>query len=199
VRRAVSLLAAVLILTLAWPRPAAACSCVPPEPPPQAFTGAHAVFSGTVTQINPGGSLLAQWYDTVRQWLGLPITAGAQSVVVQVTQSWKGVQSTPIRVQTDGSSAMCGFPFTVGQQYVIYSYSGGGPLSASSCSRTAELSHATADLAYLQTLPTLTVQASASSGWLVWLGLGGAVVVAATLLTGAVWWVRRATQKKEAT
>jgi len=188
--RLVALLVLLTTVSLMAPRPAHACSCAMPPTPAVGFTQADAIFSGTVSQLNLG-SALGRLLEPVRQWLGLAPAPSAynQFAVVAVSQSWKGVRHSPVQVQTDGG-AMCGFPFVSGQRYLIYAHASGGGLSATICSRTAELGLAGTDLAYLRTLPALVVtQSPPGAGW-VWTALG-AGAAGLMLLAGVALALRR--------
>jgi hypothetical protein len=127
-----------------------------------------AVFTGTVTNIAGGGTGLARILDPIRRWLGLGITSSADpvSVTVQVQTAWKGVTTTPVLVQTAASGASCGYHFVTGRQYLIYAYGDGARLGTGLCTRTTVLSQAAADLAYLQTVPPLTVTPAPGAGLL---------------------------------
>ena len=139
---------ALLVLLLAPPSPAWACSCVPPDPPPIAFANMEAVFVGNVTQISdpswPGG--LVSSADPVR-------------VVLQVNDSWKGVTTATVLVETAVSGASCGYTFDVGRQYVVYAYDhdNNGVWATNMCTRTNDVANAAADLTYLNTLPKLAL------------------------------------------
>jgi protocatechuate 3,4-dioxygenase beta subunit len=67
-----------------------------------------------------------------------------------VLETFKGVpQSGTIEVTTAGTAAECGFKFVAGREYVVYaSRSADGRLTASTCSRTAPVERASADLGY---------------------------------------------------
>ena len=133
---------------LVAPSRAWACSCVPPDPPPIAFANMEAVFVGNVTQISdpswPGG--LVSSADPVR-------------VVLQVNDSWKGVTTATVLVETAVSGASCGYTFDVGKQYVVYAYDhdNNGVWATNMCTRTNDVANAAADLTYLNTLPKLAL------------------------------------------
>ncbi|MEK7324929.1 MAG: hypothetical protein AAB217_06690, partial [Chloroflexota bacterium] len=125
----------LLASLLAQPRPASACSCIPPDPPPVAFTNAHAVFVGSVTAINDPAWL-------ARTFPFLPIvysSADPVAVNFQVSDSWKGVTTTTVVIRTAVSGASCGYTFNVGRQYVVYAYQYSGELETNICTRTSEV------------------------------------------------------------
>jgi hypothetical protein len=53
---------------------------------------------------------------------------------------------------TGNGGGDCGYPFKVGQSYLVYAYEKSNKLHASLCSRTRLLSEASEDLLYLQNL-----------------------------------------------
>ena len=177
-------------LFLAAPaRPAWACSCAMPGGPDEAMHSAQAVFTGTVTGVNTTSRV--DFFALVREWLRLsPALYGLPDqvrVTLAVTGSWKGVTSTPVAVATGFGGGDCGYSFAAGQSYLIYAYGSGDGLTTHICTRTAEISQAAGDLAYLQTQPTLAVSparapvvwlcAAGGAGAALLLGLAGAAVV----------------------
>lgn len=197
-RSAWLLLGCALVLGLfAQPAPAHACSCVMPDPPAPAFTHTDAVFIGTTVgafDLKKGPS----WLDELQRWLGgsvMPIVYG-MGYTFSVQAAWKGVTTTEVLVHTGYGGGDCGLPFGMGQRYVIYAYqSSQGHLETNICTRTAEYSHASSDLAYLTTLPTLTLTpvVPASTPW-VGFCLGG-LVVGLLGLGGGVWALRQVKRK----
>lgn len=119
------------------------CQCNDePELPYDALNRAFAVFTGEVISIyrefNP---------DRTR-------------VKFRVEQSWKGARRSTISVFTSGTDAValfregitCGYRFTVGERYLVYSFrkrNQTGLSYVSDCSRTRRLSEAGEDLAVL--------------------------------------------------
>lgn len=113
-----------------------ACSCLMSDAPVKtqvktAKTGAVSVFSGEVLEITPS---VDQMSVTVR---------------IKVESIWKGARSSEKVITTARDSAACGFTFTVGQKYLIYTHGGVQSESVSNCSRTSQLSGAKKDIAYL--------------------------------------------------
>jgi len=142
--------AAALGGLLAWPQPAQACTCGLQHDPPKAFAEADAVFAGTVisitdltwvTKFDRLGAVSADFHPLLYR-----------RVALAVNETWKGVTTTPIVVRT------CGYPFTLGGQYVIYSYQSLDGLETDVCTRTKQIAGATVDLAYLHTLPSLPLR-----------------------------------------
>lgn len=107
-------------------RPAYACSCVRPPAPNQALADATVVFSGQVTNI-----------ERVK---------GRLNVTFHVDKHWKGEPAQSLIVQTFATTAMCGYPFKVGQIYLVYAKHRQGKLQTNQCSRTNLLSRAAEDL-----------------------------------------------------
>lgn len=99
----------------------AMCRCVPPPSVPRAFATADAVFQGKVIDIRPGRE--------------------DHRVRIRVTERWKGVRQDTVTVHTQPHSAVCGFKFVAGTEYVVYARRARAPetaLVASLCSRTRE-------------------------------------------------------------
>ncbi|HKZ71005.1 MAG TPA: hypothetical protein VJ020_13050 [Anaerolineales bacterium] len=176
-------IATLVALLLAQPSPAWACSCVLPDPPPIAFANTDAVFVGRVTQINdpswPG--IMASGADPVR-------------VVFQVNDSWKGVATTTVMVETAVSGASCGYVFDTGKRYVVYAYNDSGVWNTNMCTRTNYVTNAAADLAYLNTLPKLTLTATSSPISAVVYVIGAVVILAAVI--GGIWLARYARKQR---
>ncbi len=99
--------------------------------------------------------------------------------------------SPPARARHTPGSADCGFDFNVGDQYLVYAYDYTGALTTNICLRTAELSQAAADLAYLQSRTTLPVTQAASPLPVACLA-GAALLLGLVALTaGGLWFARR--------
>jgi len=189
-------LVATTVGTLLLPTgPVFACSCVPPEPPPTAFAQAKAVFVGTVTGIT-GQGLAPSLVELVRRWLSpsSPHAFYGRRVSVRVTDSWKGVTTANVELQTGYSSADCGYDFIVGNQYVIYAYQGQASLETNICRRTIDVASGASDLQYLQTLPKLGLTAAPSTPPLPLLFLSLGLLGGILLLT--VWARRRQLSKR---
>ncbi len=119
------------------------CQCSEePELPYDALNGAFAVFTGEVIAIDRAFNP-----DRTR-------------VKFRVEQSWKGTRHSTISVFTSGSDAIallregitCGYRFTVGERYLVYSFrkrNHSGLSYVSDCSRTRRLAEAEEDLALL--------------------------------------------------
>jgi len=97
------------------------CSCFPPPPPREAMQASAAVFDGTVARIerDPDAGPFAEL-----------------RVTFVVHTQWKGVTASPVRLVTQGDSAMCGYAFRLGQRYLVYADGSAGDLSVGLCSRT---------------------------------------------------------------
>jgi hypothetical protein len=175
------------------PRPAAACSCAPPSLPATAFAEMAAVFAGSVIHVGgTGGSSLARWLEPLRRLLGLAPMANAFAlkVDVQVITAWKGVTVTPIAILTSPGSGSCGYSFVAGRPYLIYAFDGQGGLNTNTCTRTAELGQAAADLAFLHNVAPLAVTPSNGTGSLAL--LTPMVVLALALAALIALWALRA-------
>ena len=96
-----------------------------------AYRGADAVFTGQVEAIS---SDIDSWDKVVR---------------FSVESAFKGVQGRTVEVFTNSSEASCGYPFSPGQRYFVYSKRDrDGKLREGLCGPTVRLGEANRDLAY---------------------------------------------------
>ncbi len=98
---------AALFLSTAGLLPASelrACSCTNDHTVLQEFGYAAAVFAGTVTNIQPLGD------------------GNNEIVTLTPTVRWKGGLDNPVQVITGLNPAICGFPFAVGQSYLVFAF-----------------------------------------------------------------------------
>ncbi len=131
---AVPAAALALAAALAAPPPAAACSCVEPGPPAAEAVRADAVFAGEVVGVEP----------VARQ--GLP----RLRVTFALTAVWKGVpEGDTVSVHTARDSSTCGYPFELGERYLVYAHATPDGLATGICSRTRRESAAAPDRAAL--------------------------------------------------
>ena len=126
---------------------AEACSCRGESSPAEAFTDAKLVFRGRVESFGKG-----------------PAAHVPRSVRFSVSRVWKGAVTAHHVIYTGFGGPDCGFPFEIGQEYVIYARSqryetdekgervGHFVPATSSCGRTATVATAEQDLTYLETL-----------------------------------------------
>lgn len=104
-----------------------------------------AVFSGEVVEIVP--------FHVEYESATVPRPPiGSRLVSIRIDRSWVGGSSGVVQVHTGKGDADCGFPFRVGEQYLVYARDVSGRLQASACSRTRLLSDAAEDLKYLDEL-----------------------------------------------
>jgi hypothetical protein len=141
-------LGALMAAMLARPRPAYACTCGLQYGPPEAYAHEDAVFIGTVTLITD-----MTWITSLDRY-GL-VTPNYHHYLYRraslvVNSAWKGVATSTVTLRT------CGYPFAPGTQYLIYAHHSPYGLETDVCTRTRPVPNATADLAYLQTLPHRT-------------------------------------------
>jgi hypothetical protein len=116
-----------------------ACSCVPPGSPSEALAKSTVVFAGKVVSIR-GFEVPAS---------GIVSTADLGTIELRVSTVWKGPVQETMFVTTVRDGAGCGFTFTEGQEYVVYSRSDATPPEVSLCSRTRLASNAQEDFAAL--------------------------------------------------
>jgi hypothetical protein len=126
---------------LLWPASdAAACSCVSGIPICESFWKTPIVFDGDVLRIE-------RIPDSAR-----PSAFRLRRLVTfTVNRAYRGGVEGTIQIATGSSGADCGYPFEVGDRYLVYAHDSGGTLSTGICSRTRPLSKAAEDLEYLET------------------------------------------------
>ncbi len=129
------------------PQSVIACSCIETPSVEDQFESSAAVFSGKVLEIEEGDI--------------------GKKVLIEVMESWKGVNQSQIIVNTPGQGPSCGFPFEKGEDYLLYAYSStalseddkDGTLQVNICSRSNVLEEAEEDVLILgggKTADTLT-------------------------------------------
>ncbi len=125
----------IALAGLAGAPTASACTCVEPPPPLEALEAADLVFAGLVIEIlEPDSSMFTRSFRFAAK------------------RRWKGPVTDTMRVETAWSSASCGYPFEVGETYLVYAYEGNvfaNPYSTNLCTRTRPLADAAEDLAAL--------------------------------------------------
>lgn len=127
------IVSSLLFAALGYAPRAYACSCMKLTPS-EGFTSSTTVFTGEVTDISKNEST----------------QFGGRAVTLRVKRLWKGEPKKTIEVHTAGSSAACGYPFKMGETYLVYAVSDeADPMRVSLCSRTAPVDQAKDDLSFL--------------------------------------------------
>ncbi|URN93769.1 MAG: hypothetical protein NAG76_18345 [Candidatus Pristimantibacillus lignocellulolyticus] len=108
-----------------------ACSCAYPQDAIEALEKSDAVFTGKVKGIKKS-TMNGNAFN---------------AVLIDVYDSWKGVQTTQFIVYTDWSS--CQFEFQQGEEYLLYSYKHEDKYIVMNCGRSTTLDSADADLKQL--------------------------------------------------
>ena len=124
-------------LVTLWSSPANACSCGTAGVCDAAWT-ADAVFVGHVVSIESSPT-------------------GGRMVQLALLEGFRGFRLTQVAVTTSGSEASCGYPFQIGESYVVFAHQApeNGALTVSLCSRTRPVASAAEDLAYLRSLTSI--------------------------------------------
>jgi protocatechuate 3,4-dioxygenase beta subunit len=120
---------------------AEACTCLAPGPPCQAFWDAAAVFVGRVESIATPSK---------------PSPTARRAVTFSVLESFRGVSSARVVVDTGRGGGDCGYGFKPGATYLVYAsrHSQTGELSTSICSRTRPIATASDDIEYGRAVTT---------------------------------------------
>jgi len=157
-----------------------ACSCIPPDPVDREFHKASAVFEGRVTDI---GQNFAFWR-----------TPPNTRISFEVARVWKGPTNRTITVQSSPNSASCGYEFTIGEEYLVYTH-GEQPLNVTLCSLTKSLADAQNDISQLNALVTPTSDLAEppiiNTDSPILLMMGGIVVLLLLGLATFFYWQRR--------
>lgn len=124
------------------PSAADACTCAGPRSACEATGGADAIFIGHVVSIDV----------SPMNWRPM----AGRVVQLAVIDAFRGLQLTQVSLVTGYGSTDCGYPFRMGESYLVYAHrSSTGELSTSICARTRPLSAAAEDLAYLRSLAAI--------------------------------------------
>ncbi|WLR42564.1 hypothetical protein LC087_18060 [Bacillus carboniphilus] len=115
-----------------------ACSCVESQGVEESLEQSDALFSGKVVDIKEK--------QGVNKF-------PSKSVLLEVSNTWKGVNQSQIIITTGLSDSDCGFNFKVGQEYLVYAHEsdmyGEKTLITTSCNRTNDLNSSQEDLKIL--------------------------------------------------
>lgn len=131
-----SVICTLLLMFLTADRSQAwACTCIANMPLYNTLVNSTAIFSGKVIrQDSPATFGLENWYLSVE--------------TVEVTNIWKGPTNRTLVV----ANSVCGFPFEVGKEYLIFAWDVEGMLVTGSCSETQAIETAEAQMALLTDL-----------------------------------------------
>lgn len=144
-RRVRSLLGLICLVTGAMAGTAMACSCGNESNVQIALEQADAVFAGRVIALKLAPRLSED--PTVS------FAIEDLEVTVAVHSRWKGEITAETLVYTAFTCCVCGFPFQIGEEYLIYALADDeGKLRTSICSQTALLANASDDLGLLGNL-----------------------------------------------
>ena len=130
--RAVLIIPLIGLWILVHPDPGYACSCAEDNTPAEELESSASVFMGRVVSVRQFDRGDGTWSTT-----------DPTNIEFDVQTVWKGPAYETLYLTTPRSDASCGFAFTEGVSYVVYSHDGS---SVSLCSRTRELSRAAQDL-----------------------------------------------------
>ena len=123
----------IVSMTIDRDRFAFACTCLGIQPLQEAFDGSQVVFSGKAIDLE----------TTNEAYPNVIATFDVHTI-------WKGnVTKDPLVLTTGMGGADCGYVFADNEEYLVYAYGEEGELGASSCTRTAPLERAEADLVFL--------------------------------------------------
>jgi hypothetical protein len=137
----------LLLIIFAVPIGTLACSCAPPADPQTALEQADIVFAGRVVglQIVPAAGDEATSDPAIEDLI----------VTFSVTAIWKwpdeinlpDIDMVRLDLRTAYTCCVCGYPFALGDTYLVYATGDIDALSTSICTRTARLEDAQEDVA----------------------------------------------------
>jgi hypothetical protein len=113
------------------------------------------VFVGQVIERHPDKWTMIEG----EPWPGFAYT-------FRVMKVWKGKTDPSIEVVTGTGKGDCGFPFKIGEIYIVYAGNVDGTLYTSLCGRTSEIEQAAGDIINLPE-PQLIVEKNSQHPWLV--------------------------------
>lgn len=153
------LLAAVI--TFSFGSSVLACSCAGPGLPHEQFASAAVVFEGEVLRINDRLNVFRKAWTYILLMMDREPSEKHYGFEVQfeVSRMWRGPGMSKLRIFTGRGGGDCGYPFKVGERYLVYAY--GNPDEgwyAHICSRTRVAANATEDFAYLTKLRVLPLK-----------------------------------------
>ena len=134
-----------LVILLSCPAPA--CSCVPVPGPAEAVAQAGLVFEGTPVRVR-------DTLTAITGFGGKPATSRQLLFTIVVSRKWKGTVRDTVDVVTGTGGGNCGYPFEIGQRYLIFPFpddaAGSSILNVSICSDTKPTAEAEAELRVLR-------------------------------------------------
>jgi hypothetical protein len=120
----------VVVFGLVLAAAAQGCSCLPPASC-RSLWEAAVVFTGKAVRTGPeGGATVA--------------------VAFEMSEALRGALTARVEVRTAAADAMCGYPFQMGREYLVYAQQEDGRLVTGLCSGTKPLADAAGDLRYLR-------------------------------------------------
>ena len=142
-----------LLLATLCPAAAFACTCIPPGSPEQEAARADHVFVGRVVSTRPVETL--SWWRRLLVRVGLSDPPEQQgwpeyTVSFRGVEALKGARAGQFTVRTSDSGGACGYPFKVGQRYVVYAHDHAGAPRAGICSLTGPAADPRSGLLWLR-------------------------------------------------
>ena len=132
------------------------CSCRTSEAPRNALDSSDAVFRARVVALDdrpipyPDVTSLKREARQEAEWEYLRRSVERLRVTLEVRRVWKGDVGERIDIYTANECCICGYPFELGKEYLIYAYRlPSGRLVTNICSRTRPMAQAWEDLAAL--------------------------------------------------
>jgi hypothetical protein len=126
----------VALLILFAPRAASACTCDPLKDAHEAFDHAEVVFVGTVISVTkPKPRIVDRRRNLIEVSLELVVR-------FKVERAWKFATHRYLTLTTMAQTAACGYPFKVGEKYLVFAASDQDGVRTGLCSGTTDFAHA---------------------------------------------------------
>ena len=126
----------VALFILLAPRSASACTCDPLKDAHEAFDHAEVVFVGTVISVTkPKPRIVGRRHNLIEVSLELVVR-------FRVERTWKFATRRYLTLTTMAQTSACGYPFKVGEKYLVFAAADQDGVRTGLCSGTTDFAHA---------------------------------------------------------
>jgi hypothetical protein len=134
----------LILLFAAVADTATACACsFEPNPPCKAYGTAELIMDATVLSVDN---------VNIEMSSGPPVKRRAR---LKINKIYKGTLATKAEIFTGDGRSDCGYSFKTGKRYLIYASEQDSKLVTYKCGRNSELSQASDDIEFLNSVPSL--------------------------------------------
>ena len=126
----------VAFAILLMSRAASACTCDPIKGGHEAFDRAEVVFVGNVVSVTkPKSRIVDRRRNIIEVSLELVVR-------FRVERAWKFATRPYLTLTTMSQTAACGYPFKVGEKYLVFAFADQDGVRTGLCSGTTDFAHA---------------------------------------------------------